>query len=1553
MVRKSKINGIKTKNNRKKPKIKLFSKALLLKQTLVSTWKSKLQLVILLLLSAFSTSLITGVWISYNRMVTASIELGLNNLNFDAVLPYSPAPQGINQIANQAFSLKLGKIFYQKNKTDNIPQALYFDNTIIGQQLEKLTTKNINIRYNKPAGVITSVAGINWINPDHPLEFNLDDDLVKGSLYGQLRLRANTTNNLILKQHYSDAANDLYRDIFVQKTAPNILYSLETYLNDWIRLNPSQLSQLDDPEWILKNRINYQKEGDNIDFDYRIPDVINLAHEGHDVVLAKDIIPGPNTDDVRARPAATLGLNGQWMQITRSFDNNAQLDVYRNLEKYNSLYRFNQIRDKNEPNNYSWSLVAAVAALEGRDLHVRNQYTGIVGNTIDGKQVNGKFVDIGLPNALNHTDLKVFEGIMPTSKNEIVISPQYARYYKYKPGDTITINNLDFIITGIGGDAVDIYPTINDFDAVPNTRTEFIAYVTPDAWNNNDWYKNGEKTDITLMYFTPWSNLPKLPFDITLFNDYFQKTIFSNNRINDLQQDNYNQYLISKYVKHDKDPKTTYPFDHNLIVTSSNPQFLVYSNHKKMFNSALVIFRYASIAGLLFLIGMVIFITTLIVKKAIQKGQVSMGILKSLGYKTVQIMFSYLAYPLITLLVAIPIGWLIGLVVQVYFTEIFNTLFVLPYNVFNFDIVPLFIAIAIIVGFIALTTILTAFRMLRKEPLFLIKRDSDLALGTSHKFGKIQQLLKNKFRWRFLLILSKASWKKILVTASVISLATLSIVATTAIPATIFDLKNSYFHSQKYNNYYQYQNPMPNMPMSKYGLYCWQDLKKTNEQYYPVAGAMPWPQDKIIYTNNDKKRVGWFNPVDFSATEDNLKTIFTFDHDFRGNKDQTLKELSDYYKSKSNGSLELSDLTWAYSWLGGKSFSNQMLLDLQARDHTPGQNFSNTLINFASTQLPGLLGVSNPGVPPGPDAIQKILRQVLPGFVRQSLDALVKENPDVYNYFAISHNTVALNPTYDAKIKGAFEELVTQFQIGSDDSQLAKKVKNKGLMDVVGINPHTSMLVLNDDEINGLQYQADAKTIPMVINRAFQVNYGLEVGSTFNAEPSINTLYYRNNKQELVPLPKSNWFYGSKQDLSKKPVKDNNGHIWSKSGTKWSYEGKQLLENTPYSVTAGYDYNGMYDPTGQPIIDKDDATSWNNMNNVWLRLPDDIDKGAKSGSIHDKDGKSVPFTASNIARISDASGEWIQPFSYRFVKPFDPDKDYDPMSLLLNVPAEWFMGMVDQGILLNRSSLNQNTLDVDLKNMPTWWENIIGDSNPVHQYHVIGVQDSYDSPHAYIDQKWANQVVGYSANNSEPYYANTTIPQWFSGKLSATDNIYDIIGRMAYKAKIDDYTMYATKFPNSNSNIPLIAKSDLLSRTQDMINKMASISLGAMALFITITIICSILIVIMITDLFTDQFRRFMAHMKAEGYTNREINSFTLGIFTPWALVGFAIGFCLGFLTLFVLIRATKLILPFTIIWWILPVSFLIIGGIYLSTFIINNYQLNKMNLIDLLKADE
>lgn len=1550
-------------DEKKKPKRRLLERSLLLKQTLVAAWKAKLQLVILLLLTAFATSLVTGAWISYQRILSGQETLQLADANFDAVLPTfsSNGSKPATQIANQAFSLKLGKLYYQEAEKDSV--AAYFDNSILGQEIEPLRASNLKITYTKENDKITGISDFQWANPNHPLDFNLQNLHVKGSLYGQLIKKANEANNLILKANYQQAADDLYNNLFVRTTAGQILASLKKYFTDSIVKNAGHHylnNENDFTDALISNKINYRgydAKGATEKRDLRIPNKVKLPD---DVEVLTNLIKKEDEEDPRVTKFGEndFGMNGQWMRIYRKFNMTGTPDpnVITNFSnQYQSPSNYNMVTDGSNSNTFSVYFAQAAAALQNRRVQVVNQYVATAGITSStGKSTTVKVVNLGLAKNYNQVNLKIFEGIFPSSRNEIAISPQYARRYGLRPGNTININSRPFIISGIGGDAFNVYPIINSLDPLPNTRNEFIAYALPDAFYDNGWVAGKDKTDISLMYFIPWKNVPVPAFNTSAFDDYYQRTIFSDNQVNDHSQDDYNNYLMQKYVLNNPDYPTKYTLSQNLVAIEGDSQFAVYARGRVMLAAIIQGFKYIACIGVVFLLLIVIFITYLIIKKAIQKGQVSMGILKSAGYSTWSIISSYLAYPLIVLLIAIPVGWFIGLVVQVYFTEIFNSMFILPYNVLSFNFIPFLISIALICGFVLVTTLITGWKMLQKEPLMLMKKDSDIAISNTNKSGSGSEKLKNKFKLRFLLSLSKTSWKKITVTSIVIAVATLAITATVSIPATINNMKDNYFKTQKYKNYYQYQTPMSNMPLSKYAVYTWNNLvNKNDDPYYPVYGNMPWVEDVVINDDSGTK-LGWYDPLKYKKTGDNDSNFSEIVKFYSGVDPTTQQKIIDQIKAQllkePNGPLSLNILSWSYSWLGGRMFSNQLIKDIAEADQSKDQNFSNSLIAFATVILPGILNVSNPGVSPGPDAIVEILKQTLPGFIRQVLDT---KGPDAYDYFAIGHNTIAYNPNYNSEVGGAEEELVTQFQLGSANSNLV----NKGFLDIKGINPDTKMLVMDKALTQRLKYNSNANVVPMVINRSFAAKYNLKVGSQFSAHPKVRTLFYKKADGSFAPMPKENWYYGA-DPLN--PDTSGKKSIWDKTASRWNARGTKKINNTDYSDTYGYRYDGIYDRDGH-IKPAAEAEEWNDLNKVWLKLPDKIIENAKNGTLRSHDGsKNLSFKIENIGKQDGSGNWWIQPFSLQVADDYH-GKEVDPTNLLLTRIPEWYGAMLDQENLVVDDNLHESNLATEIeKDMPTWWKNIVG-TEPITNYQIIGIHDSYDTARAYIDQKWANSIVGYSyfndrSDNKDPLAA-PGVYQWFSGKLSASDDIYDIIGRMSFKRSADDYNLYAMDSLRGNNEEPIIANSDLLLRKKEMLTKMAEIALSASLLFIVTTIICSILIVIMITDSFTEQFRIFMAHMKAEGYANKEINSFTLGIFTPWAFLGYVLGYGLGFLVVYGLVQAVSrlagLAFPFAFIWWIIPLSFGIIALIYFSTYIINNAQLNRMDLIALLKSDE
>jgi len=78
----------------------------------------------------------------------------MNKDNFDAVLPLSVSKSV--QIVDQAFSLKLGRLYYQEDDKES-SSAVYFDNSIIGQQINPLESTDLKIEYQRTNNIINGI----------------------------------------------------------------------------------------------------------------------------------------------------------------------------------------------------------------------------------------------------------------------------------------------------------------------------------------------------------------------------------------------------------------------------------------------------------------------------------------------------------------------------------------------------------------------------------------------------------------------------------------------------------------------------------------------------------------------------------------------------------------------------------------------------------------------------------------------------------------------------------------------------------------------------------------------------------------------------------------------------------------------------------------------------------------------------------------------------------------------------------------------------------------------------------------------------------------------------------------------------------------------------------------------------------------------------------------------------------------------------------------------------------------------------------------------------
>jgi len=79
-----------------------------------------------------------------------------------------------------------------------------------------------------------------------------------------------------------------------------------------------------------------------------------------------------------------------------------------------------------------------------------------------------------------------------------------------------------------------------------------------------------------------------------------------------------------------------------------------------------------------------------------------------------------------------------------------------------------------------------------------------------------------------------------------------------------------------------------------------------NENYYPVAATMPWPND-IIINDSEGNKLAYYNPLDYQGDENsnNFANIIKF-YD-SNNKDQNMIDrVGKYLSTLTNGPLDLN-----------------------------------------------------------------------------------------------------------------------------------------------------------------------------------------------------------------------------------------------------------------------------------------------------------------------------------------------------------------------------------------------------------------------------------------------------------------------------------------------------------------------------------------------------------------------------------------------------------------------------------------------------------------------
>lgn len=1084
-----------------------------------------------------------------------------------------------------------------------------------------------------------------------------------------------------------------------------------------------------------------------------------------------------------------------------------------------------------------------------------------------------RVISINPNNDAKKNNIKIISGTYPTGANQIVINPQFAEKYNYKIGDTLKIGSYKLIITGIGGDNFTSLPVVHPINFLPNPAKEAVLFVNHQLFIRDEFIRYSDIEDISNVYLTYTGNHIANDFELfrLFLNDNFKK---NNNSIETVYQ---------KMLAYNNNPQDIQKITEDLKITSTieNSDSNNYIN--RGFNSLPTITRtytWFSIIIVIFMTMLTVFATVLIIRKTVERNATQIGVLKALGYENKTIIGSYWSYALITTILAVPIGWIVGSILQIAVMKIFENFFTIPNNIFYFDIIPFLIALAINIIVILITVTITAYKQVAKNTITLLRPNSDnkpsKAISGIHKrwfaFGS--------FKTRFRLALASVSYKKIIIMFVTILIASFTIAIALMIPAAVRSLDDSYYGLLKYQTNAEFQQPISNIPTTRYNLYPWKGIDAQNQSLdYPITEIRP-----VADYYKDAPANSW------KKLSDNTQNI---------NLDNILKQIA-----------------YNYYWTGGRGISLGWLEQI-SKDFNNNPKLSGLLSTIICPMVNTIL-TTNAEINTSDNwrtCTMNAIETAVPSYIKDFLNISGRKQR-----LTITHNTLPYNAKED--------ELYTYY-----DANL-----NNVAFKTLGVKPNSDMIALKESS-KYIQEKKWLDKIPAVINRAMQIKHNLKVDSIFESEVQQKQLQYMSANNKWYPAHTSFWIYRDE---------NNSENIYNMPLDKWSINDN----NSPYGWTNHYGYKE------NDIGDDDIAKSYRNLNEIILRLPKEeitIDN-IKYPAIKDEFLKEIinakiPTNNNKFVIEQSSDNKWwhIRAFVPFATKNKFVDENFMTSALnLLNQSYDNPLWNIFIAILDGKTIGNKEIPKI-----------LKIDNTPIPQkvkYQVKAIHESYGELKVYINQRVANQILGFNATTSSEIYKKDPFnnePLWFNGRLSSNPELTDVTSRYSTTSTLGDYSIASLNDNVANT----VTNSELLTVKRELIKNLTTVASSIAAIFILGSISLSVIIVIMISNLLVHQFAKLMAIMKIQGYKYREINSLTLSMFIPAAIIGFIVGFISAWFIfqgiLWTIGIFTGFIIPLYFQWWLLPITLATITIIYTLTYIISTETLKRMNVLELVKSSD
>lgn len=406
---------------------------------------------------------------------------------------------------------------------------------------------------------------------------------------------------------------------------------------------------------------------------------------------------------------------------------------------------------------------------------------------------------------INNIELK--EGTLPSNDNEILVEETSQYILDIDINKTITIESNEYKVVGIAKNPLYLSHE-RETSTVGKGRLDTIIYLKDSLIEDKTIY-----TDINIRLNIKTKNN-------TFSDEYFNEISTYKTKLEELKGDLFS--LTLKEITGYDVPTNIASGSGTLYVLDrkDNTSFYFYNMQSNKVSSVAIVFP-------IFFIIIAALITVSTLERMVSEDRINIGTLKSLGYSKFSILSTYTSYSFLSILIGIIIGSLIGLFLLPYIICIvFCSLFYIPSFTFSINILIYLLSILLMSFAILITTILSAYKIVREKPNALltqkpIKSGKKILLEHITFFWnklkfKYKSTIRNLFRFK----------KNAIMMIIGIAGSTALVLGAFGVGDSLSDITSSQYNDiLKYNTiielntYKEEQNPLNNFSVSNQGVF--------------------------------------------------------------------------------------------------------------------------------------------------------------------------------------------------------------------------------------------------------------------------------------------------------------------------------------------------------------------------------------------------------------------------------------------------------------------------------------------------------------------------------------------------------------------------------------------------------------------------------------------------------------------------------------------------------------------------------------------------------------